>query len=283
MSGRWCPVASGRVRRSLVILMFWWAGTAAGGIRELPDGWLHTPAALARVINPDGGGKRSGAADGLWVAAGEGRLYGLLELPQQYLALGVGGLGTKRPGYLRVNIQSCGGELVEDSRWGGELGWGRSAGVGVGFARRSLLVAGLRQPTARVLTLHGFTSGGWGERKWYRLDAFLPVWSRRAAPLGTEDHERLCRLEIGEGGQSLSLVLSRDRQDVPHPDFELLLGDLSPLGLILRFEPRTGTVGPGICLGRPGLLIMTSHLVHPVLGTTHRLMVVLGRWEACRF
>ncbi len=250
------------------------AGQATAGFPDLTDGWLHAPGGIAAGNDVAGGGS--------WVAAGQGLLYGLPELPQRYLALGVAGRNWSRTWRLRLDFQQSGQGLFEDAWCGGEMAVGGTRGLGLVFSRRSLLVAGRAGSVCKSAVMHGFVGVGGITSPGVRLDVYLPLWADAEADIPPPGHQRLLDLQLSQDNGSLCVRLARDRRDVPRLDCEVLWGDSAPLALTLRLQPGTGTVGPGIRLGRPGMLLMTSHLVHPVLGITHRLMVVLGRWQGCR-
>ncbi len=276
-------ISQGRLRLSFTVA-FWvlsGIGPTLAGTREFPDGWLHSPASLHRVLRPEDGNPQVIPGHGYWVATGQTRLFGMHDLPERYLAWGWSH-GTRKPVHLELGIQTTGEELVHDTLLSCKIDFGKTWGIGLVGLKRRLQVLGAEVGGTDSIVLHARRQGKLRGQFRVAMDLYVPLWARAQKEDFLTPHQKILSCEYGQGTQSLALSLERNPRHAPQLDVELVLG-LSPrFGLMLRSNPGTGVFGPGIFITRHGFLLMTSHLVHPVLGTTHRAMLVLGNWSGCR-
>ncbi len=239
--------------------------------------WLHGPEQVGSLmadhrIDPAGTAPPSGA----WVEAGAARLFGLPELPVAFL----GGGWRGRGGWLvRGDWQQVGTGLYRESRLGltaaGDLGV--RAGLAGGVRRLDLAGERSRPDWSLALLLAGRWSGpgSWSGTWEFRpeIAAGPPSgWQNgRTRNLGT------VRVRTEEAGLALGLDLSPD--GAPECTLEVLFTLAGQAGILTRGTPARDLWGFGLVLPRGRLLVMTSHLVHADLGTTHRIALVAGRWE----
>jgi len=237
-----------------------------GGLRDLADAWLASPGQTASMLRG-----RDAATPGRWsVAVGQGRLYELPELPQCGLELG----WRASAAGVSASWERLGRDLYREDTWrlaalvGRRVRWGAQVGV------------------AR-LALGGRARGQSGEAT-LRLQAELPAghvldvwWPLTVAPpwYGSEGLRRWLRLSGAGDGWAWCAALDRSAGGAPIAQGEVLVR-LAPIAAFgLRVEPWSGTIGCVTAWRLGGLLLRSSHLVHPDLGTTHRGGLVAGSWR----
>ncbi len=268
----------GVVLETLVLLGI--AGRAVAWTRDLPDGWLHPSASFYRILHQENFSGDEYPLGGVWLATGQTNLYGLTELPQRYVALGWSG-GGMRPMSLSLGLQVTGEDLVQSRLLAGTLDFGGTWTWGFFGRIRRLALAG-QEVTPRIYAgLHVRRQVVLGLGFWSQVDGFFKVWSRTEGDFRPSFNQKIINMEFKHGRQSFDLVVERDRDGNPSLDMEVVSGLGPNMGLVFRANPATGSLGPGICYARSGMMLLTSHLVHPVLGVTHRVMVVFGNWQGC--
>jgi len=203
---------------------------------------------------------------------GQGRLFSMPELEQRHLGFRVGG-GLLGQGFLLTGTwQILGGSLFRSSCQRLGLTWGRDWILGIHGGRQtqfmqSQLVAQQVETSvqlSRCLELPQESSLRW--------DLWLNL-SRPRASMRVPGRRKFMKLTCYLPYCAMVFQLDRRGDDSPVPGFEFVWLTRSGLGLSLRVDPATGSLGPGILLRRGRLLLTTSHLVHPDLGQTHRLAV----------
>lgn len=255
-------------------LCLWPAVVLGAGLRDLSEAWLiDWPDALALVQGPS-------AADSLstdwWLQVGTGRLFQMPELPQQRLETGVGfHLGGVRLG-LGLGWETLGESLYRENQTDRWLSLGDTWRVVLTDEQALRSVAGVSMPDSRRLSLQAggpLTRGpAWAVRVDCRL---LSVDLGK----GSDDPPRrgLARLTLTHYHLGVAVALDRDRTGVPQLGVDLLWGLGRGVGISFRADPVTGNWGPGVTLAVGRMQVRTSHVGHPVLGQTHRVMVGVGR------
>lgn len=262
-----------RIYPFLVLLGLCWPSLTAGG-GHLAAGWLHSPSALARLAGrPD-----SIPGKGTWAAVGESRLYGLADLPVRYAGLGTAG----KAGLIRADWETVGDWPVRETRWGVEAAWVGPIGLGLRAEGVGGTVDGTSLPGTVRWGWHAFQCVKHGDTETLAWEVFGFPYGR--GPDGAPDPGPcpLASLTWASGTRSLALAAVRGRDGTPHVGIELARGTHAGLALIVGLDPISRAVGPGFCVVRGPVLLMTSHRVHPVLGITHRFLLVLGGGPACR-
>jgi len=264
-----------------ILLLLVWLHPAATRAGHLTAGWLHSPVQLAPLITPDGA-EPAIRKQGTWLAAGGSLLYGLPDLPVRFLAAGASRrLGSGR-GWVRVNRETVGNWPVQESSWGAEIAWEVRFGFGWLVERRGGSVDGQTLPQSMWWGWHGFQSFHWSNDSTLHGEVF---WSPRGSGSGGDSDpgpRPLAAVVLTSGARSLAVAVDRGRGGGPRTGVELALGNGRGLAFTLSLDAVSGAMGPGICAARGPVLVLTSHRVHPVLGVTHRLMVIIGGWQNCR-
>ena len=247
---------------------------ARAGIRDFDDGWGAGPAASADLLD---GVAHNGAGNvGFWAACGVSRLHGLAELPLQRLAAGRRAAGWSAA----LSWQRLGGNLWREdqvdlqaslavapgarrpARGPGAIAAGPWCGLAVRWRRPSYAtVAG--PDVLEIAPVAGYARGGIvgtlqvlplilrhgpqdaGPRPWLSARWHDGVWSA-ACEFRRADHGAVAWRASGD----------------------LRLGAVFSWGLVA--DGGSGAAGVTTAWRRGRLLVRTSHLVHPVLGATHR-------------
>ncbi len=246
------------------------AGTpTAAGIRDFDDGWCGEPPAAADLLD-------GAASDGVWSACGVARLHGMSELPLRRLAAG----RRSAPWSAALSWQRLGGSAWREDLVDLRASFGAVAGSSRS-ARES--VAGALLP--------------WCGLAWrWRRPAYASVPGREAVELapfagivrgGCEVSLHVVPLVVRRGdeaagprpwlsarwrdeGWSAACELRRDDRGGAtwRAGGDLRLGALISCGLVA--DGASGAAGVTTAWRRGRLLVRTSHLVHPALGSTHR-------------
>jgi len=255
-----------------VVLVVLLAGTVpapAGGLREMEDGWLIPLPHLARLIGGNDPDRRPRlAAEGSWFSSGQARLFGMPELPLYRIAAGRSGRGFQVEG----SWQRLGGDLFREDRVRLKVGWGggwRLLADG-GWDRVRLGGEASRPEPAAAVGLVGPTLRPWVVRiSWSLLPP--PTWHGRRS-------QRRWLLAAGRfrGGWWAAAV---DRSGTGEPSLQMafVVRVRRGVGLGLRGDPATGSLGITTAVSGSAWLVRSSHLVHPDLGLTHRWSLTWGK------
>ncbi len=250
------------------------AGASAGGCRDLEDAWLIAPGRLALLLSPAADQTRepgqtpdAGAGQGAWLALSLAQLYGMPELPLRAVAAGWGfaGLGWS------ASWQRLGADALREDRlrWRILRGGERRAGLTLGLDR--LLLGGRqvrRQASLAAEVVWPLPGGMQGRLSWPLVTP--SAWDRER---GWRRWLTLC----GGGGRALwAAGIDRALTGEPCLQVEAALRLAAGCGVGARAEPATGTLGLNTGWIWRGVLLRTSHLVHPELGVTHRWSLTLG-------
>nr|MEE4266650.1 hypothetical protein [Candidatus Krumholzibacteria bacterium] len=257
----------------LLVLGLQASPAAAAGWREVEGAWL-VPSDLAdRLL--EGDPSRTGGRS--WrLSLGTGQLFALPELNQQSLRVDWRGHPGGVPTTLQVQWSRLGRGFFSESQARGQMMLGRRPGVGLALEKTWMAIAEEAVvPVPRLDFLLGYQWSG---------EAVGRLWARVAHPFpGRSTQEgagprRRDFLEAGWQKDQYALVVQWDQDDRGRP---LLGGDFlwkagPGVGLGLRWDPATGALGPGLQILGKGLLLRTSHMVHPWLGVSHRFSLGLG-------
>jgi hypothetical protein len=234
----------------------------AGGCRDFEDGWLVPISRVAALLGAVGPSSvDSGLNRGAWITLGQTRLYGMPELPLARLALG----GRTGSFHWATAWQHLGRDSFREDQYRLAAGWGRSNCwlLSVGWDRLAIsptMTAGRLVMDARarfeltrrvtfLVTWPLLSDRGWyagrGQFRWFHLSGTLGLVTWASA-------------------------LDRRASGEPSLQFGLIARATRGVGLGLRGEPATGSLGVTTAWRGRKFLMRSSHLVHPDLGTTHR-------------
>jgi hypothetical protein len=243
------------------------APAAAGGLRDLADAWLIPGADLRALLVADVAAGVAPRDRGWSLAVTQGRLFELAELPQLGVAVG------RRGGMLgwRLRWERLGGRLYQEDQARLELLVGDRwrAGAEVGLDRLALADDPPSLRPAVDLRLVGEPGRG------LRLELWWPVTD--APPwYGHEGLRRWLRIAGAGEGWAWAAVVDRRVSGAPTWQAEVMLRLAPAAALGLRCEPWSQAAGFCSAWRLGGLILRTSHLLHPDLGVTHRWGLRLG-------
>ncbi len=272
------PVAVGPAAwvAAVLLLVPWPPSGQAAGTRDLADWWLFGPGA-ASSLTGFGAGARAGA--GIWVVVGHGLLYGLPDLPLAAVRVGARMGGLPGAPTLEIGWQKLGRGLYREDDRRVSVQWGGS--VAAGLEMRSLAVvtggeAGYPERTEVYRSVDLMVQAG-REREaggGIRARLFLPLVESRLLR-GRQGRRRLFACEAWREATGLAAAVAVDAAQRPTVGVEWYLA-WGAAAVGLRAEPAVGVLGPVLVWRRRGLLLRTSHLVHPILGVTHRFELSFG-------
>lgn len=262
-----------------------WA-TMAGGIRDFSDGWLFAPSEVSNIL---AGGPIPGslAADpdsqvtdwGLWMAVGQARLYSMNDLPLTFIEGGIRKQGGWLPWALGGSWERLGESLLVDEFRQVSLRSGGNPECVIRFGRRSRSIEGVPAQSTTELELEGRFAFGLGVDANGEVGIHLhplPVSSW----LGRGSRRNVADLGVFLRGTGLALRIEQRTDGTPVFSLEVMVGLTRGVGLGMRVDPETGSVGGNLVFSLGSILLQSSHLVHPVLGPTHRFHLGVGNPEA---
>lgn len=249
------------------------ARPSASGIRDFDDGWCGEPTESAEQ---PGGPARAG----LWSACGLARLHGLDDLPLRRLAAGLrASAWTSALSWQRLGGATWHEDQVDLRAARAVAGTGPPAGGSGGGAVRPWCGLALRwrRPCYAALATGasldvapqvGFVRG----RFTGSLQA-VPLILRRGPEAAGPRPWLGARWR--DAGWSAAVELQRDDRGAAawRAGGELRLGTVFRWGLVA--DGGSGAAGLTTAWRRGRLLVRTSHIVHPALGTTHRWDLVV--------
>jgi hypothetical protein len=247
----------------------------AAGFRDFLDSWVVSTAEARALL-----GDRCAAQKeqgGFWGMAGQGRLFEMPDLDQKFL----GGGGEFNLLDVRIRMtghwEQTGSALFVEHRMGWKLLLGRNPAIGVGGHWRQLKLGSRTEtkiPGGDLLweIPFGFDGGICG-----RVQIQWPIRAPQFSTPGVE-RRNLLTASVACSDLVTALVVDRLPGGVPNLGMQLLWALGSRVGLECRVDFATDSLGPGLAIVRGGLLLRTSHIVHPRLGVTHRMMLVFGSW-----
>jgi len=254
-------------------LMFSQSFSLAGGLREFVDSWPIDSQTARRVLDLSEKTDLSGL--GFQVMAGQGRLFEMPELNQRFLS--IEGDITRKILALRLAVlwERTGSELFVEDHLGGRILAGESPSWGIAAAWKRQIIGNLPQKSLLEWDLLWELGFGLGEIKG-RLNLRWPLKVSQEQP-GGRRRRNLLNITMVKKELAGALVVDRHDDGTPRAGFHLLLVLDRGIGLEFRADPATGSLGPGLSLVRGGFLLRTSHVIHPHLGVTHRLLLVVGQ------
>lgn len=248
----------------------------SGGLKDFSDGWLLDPMdQVSRLADMSGAELTS--QQQWWLQAGQMRLFGLPSLPVTALGFGyvgpVGGLAVTMTG----QWQRTGRDLLLEDLAQVSLYLGDHRRWGVQVRRRTLTLAGQSAMSALDVSLLLRFPVPLGVADRSRLEVSLPL---TGAPswYGSRGRHRLVHLVLLLPHLGLGVDLDHRGDGEPCVTVDLFFGLSSVIGVGVRTDPVTGQLGPTTVWKAGPLLTRTAHLIHPELGLTHRVEILLGRW-----
>lgn len=265
---------------TLVPCLSWGAGQ-----REFADGWLLDPADMAFILSgsepripaPDGSGRAPQGESrwGFWAGAGQGRLFSMRELPLMVADCGVIRRRAGLTWALAGSWERLGEELMVEETAAIRLRLGNNPRLGARVGSRRWLVDDQLLATHLGVALEGRLAFGMGSRStgaisfWWHPGS-LPPWHGRGG------RRTLAEIKLLQPGSGLALRIDQRSDGAPVLSVELLICLAPGLGLGVRADPETGCLGGNLAVRLGGPWWHSSHLVHPALGTTHRIHLGTG-------
>ncbi len=259
------------------------------GLRDFADGWLLNPRDMAFILSRPG--PRDPATEtmdheppegngwGLWVGAGQARLFSMTDLPLKSVECGIVQRSGPLPWSLGCSWERLGEKLMVEETGALRLRLGGNPQTGVRVRKRRWLVAGEQVSTSLETDLEGRLSFGMGAN----LTGNVVFWLHPGKPPdwhGRGGRRALAEIKFFHPGVGLVLRIDQRGDGAPVLSMEIM-GRLSArLGLGVRADPETGSLGGNLVIRTGGLWLHTSHLVHPSLGLTHRFHLGTGDPEA---
>ncbi len=259
------------------------------GLRDFSGMWILNPRDMAFILAT---APRQGLEDensdpsprdtnrwGLWAGAGQGQLYSMEELPLKLVECGIVQKGGPVPWYLGCSWERLGNELMVEETSVLRFRLGHNPQAGIRVRARRWIVLGEQLDTSLESDLEGrfsFTLGaGLTGNVAVRLHpGSLPDWHGRGG------RRTLAEIKLFYTGSGVAVRIDQRSDGAPILSLELM-GRLSArLGLGVRADPETGSLGGHLVMRVGGLWLNTSHLVHPALGLTHRFHLGVGDPEA---
>jgi len=245
----------------------------AGGVHDFPDAWPIDADTARSLLSGQETPRFS--QRGFLVMIGQGRLFEMPELNQRFISLG-GNLPTGAiPIHLSGQWEQTGSDLFMEDSVAGRLLLGRNQTWGVsGRWLRQTLGGLIGDSNTHLGLLWGMKFQAGEIRGRFQVNWPLTRWSGSA---GDGRRENILNLTMVTSHLAGAVVVDRHDDGTPRPGFHLLLTVDGGVGLEFRADPATGSLGPGLSLIHGRLMLRTSHLIHPHLGVTHRLMLVVGK------
>ncbi len=249
----------------------------AGGLLNIEDSWLISPSMARRLLQ-----KIESTSDHhaeILCTVSQGRLFSMSELGQRSIALeGVSYLWNNRVTWAG-SWQKTGQSLFVENRQTVKLLLGLYPALGLSFRHLKQTLAQQDEPSQQQFFMDLQTVWILGEMRG-TIQLHWPLLSSDSS-LNNSGNGR--RMEVGKvtlikGDLGCALAVDRLPSGKPNLGFHLLFTLVRGVGLEFRIDSPTGSLGPGVSIVRGGLMLRTSHVVHPQLGVTHRLALVLGRF-----
>ena len=265
---------------SLVLTLTLGSAARSSGLREIQDSWLLDAGLWSgpghwRAMDLPRPGFHPAR---FWLAAGQGRLFSLPELRQTNLA------GCYRfqvawlPLAVEGNWSDLGSEIYREVNFTGAclLGHGPLFGLILDHSRQTIFEApDLTWNSYGLLLEHHFL-----------LPGYVNIRLRAELPLGPDQpvkyqpfRRRWLKMAVWHQDWGLGIMVDKRPNGSPVPGFEVMWLGLDDLGVSLRIDPAAQTLGPGLVFNWATFQLRTSHLVHPYLGQTHRLGLVLRKHD----
>lgn len=236
--------------------------TGAGGMRDLDDAWLIPADQVQTLLTGAQGSRRH-----WYLTVAQGRLFDLAELPQFGIAVGChwshihGRLAWERLGRSLYREDQGRLEVLAGCVW--------QVGLGAELDQLDLGEDTPRRAFNLDLRIQGTLASGVRIHVWWPLTEG-PAW------YGRQGLRRWLRLDGGGEGWAWSAAIDRTSEGAPTLQGEAMLRLTNTGALGLRFDPRSGASGLTMAWRLGPVLLRSSHLVHPDLGTSHRWSFYIG-------
>ncbi len=249
----------------------------AGGLLNIEDSWL-LPSSLTRGLLT-GNNHSSGPRSEFLGMVGQGRLFSMSELEQRSVSLE----GVIFPWQKKISWagswQRTGRDLFVEDRLTAQVVWGNRPALGIGFRRIKLTLAQKEQTPAQDYFF--ILKAPW---KWGAVTGMVQLqWPGYSSSINSGNGGYGRRTEalkaiFVHSDHAIAVVVDSLGNGKPNLGFQMLMTLTTGMGLEFRVDSPTGSLGPGLSIVRGGLMVRTSHLVHPQLGITHRIALVVGRF-----
>ncbi len=215
----------------------------------------------------------------MWAGAGQGQLFSMKELSLKSVECGIVQKGGPLPWYLAGSWERLGDELMVEETSVLRLRLGHNPQAGVRVRARRWIVAGEQLATSLESDLEGRLSFAMGDQfsgnVAFRLHpGSLPEWHGRGG------RRTLAEIKLFTSGSGVAVRIDQRSDGEPILSLEIMARLTTRLGLSVRADPETGSLGGALVIRVGGLWLHTSHLVHPALGLTHRFHLGVGDPEA---
>ncbi len=274
----WCWLVLGCLVVAAGMELGWSVEPAtAGGLLNIEDSWLVSSSLTHRLLaGTDPSFGRSGEILG---TVGQGRLFAMSELDQRSVALeGVVYRWGKKFSWAG-SWQRTGKDLFLEDRSSARILLGQRPALGVAGRRiKQILAQRAEDATQEVFLVLQVPL------KWRTVHGVVQVqWPGYSSPhhSGNPAHGRrteALKATIVHSDHAIALVIDRLANGRPNFGFQMIMALATGVGLEFRVDSPTGSLGPGLSITRGGLMLRTSHVVHPKLGVTHRFALVFGRF-----
>ncbi len=261
----------------VAVMLFSVTPSQGGGVRDLSDGWLCTPAWIGAFIASE---RPAGAEPGSessrntdvgakgWLAGGVGSLYGMPELPLSSISARFAARGL----VWAIDWNRLGSDLFQENvcEFGPLLGCGRGWRFGPVFAVESAVVgrSTFSRSTFTGIVFSGTAPPGLAVDLRMRT-AVAPVWH------SSRGRYRWASVAGMAGCWGWAVAFDRVQDGPIQLQAALSWRVAEGVCCGLRADPSTGTCGWTTAWRRGSLLLRTSHLAHPDLGVTHRWQCAL--------
>ena len=250
---------------------------SAGGLLNIEDSWLiSSPITHQLLMGRKFGSDHRGE---IYFTVAQGRLHAMNELTQRSLTLeGVLTPGSQSLAWTGKWQQTGEGIFVEDLL-AVKLMLGIQPALGVSFKQTQQILGGEEQKPLQNFYFNLNAPFNWSEVNGI-LQLQWPIFSSGTQE-GYSDFGRrteIIKATIVHAQNAFAMVVDRVATGQPNFGFQMLMTLTSGIGLEFRVDSPTGSIGPGLAILRGGVMLRTSHVVHPHLGVTHRLALVVGRF-----
>ena len=242
---------------------------AADGLRRLDAAWLIPAAHLHTAVT----GRAASDGGGIWLRAGQARLFGLAELPSRLVAIGGAAAGGSWD--TEGSWETTGSGDFRDDRMVARVARGRRLHVGVHGAWRRLQPGPGPVGQTQALSLDVGADGCASAVGDWRVRLRWPLASAGDRWLAPETGNRLW-CAVAAPGRALAVTVDVAPDGRPAVGWEALCGIGGSWGLSWRVDRASAATGCGLAWCRGRLRLRTSHLAHPELGITHRVELAFG-------
>ncbi len=258
-----------------------WAITS--GLRDVQDGWLIPTRDAVHLLRMQSSDVllpvTPGKPAGVWGIAGTMQMFSMPELPVKLVGMGIRLGGENTSWVINGQWQRTGGDLFLSDLQNLTLGLEKKGSVRIGLERRSLSLGSEPLPSWIGTKLLWELPPVQVSNCLLRSEIIFPLW----ASGNWSDHAvRQSRIRFGFFWDSYAVAGAFDKKSNLGWALGLELSTVLAhgIGLTVRVDPDTGSLGPGALFAWGQMLLRTSHVVHPELGITHRVTLTTGALES---